>query len=302
MNRRARYPADVLAVPAKKQPPRREVLLRLGIALTDRASGFGGTVVEVDGSVITLQAPDDGGRRAFPYEPDRFAQEGRLIRLHRKGVGIARPATLTSASGARVATTATPKVARASRMWVEGLHDAELLEKVWGDELRELAIVVEPMHGLEGPHRTGRGRGGSKGSDAPLGDAGADDLATAVRSFEPGPTRRLGVLLDHLVPGSKEQRIADTVDDPHVLVTGHPFVDVWAGVRPRVLGIDEWPTVPKGRPWKDGVAAALRVAEPREVWRRALAGVSSLADLETPLIGAVEQLLDFLTESTPDAN
>ncbi len=271
MDRRPRYPADVLAVPAKRRPPPRQVLLRQGLVLTDRATGFTGTVVEVDGGVVVLEAPDDGGRRAFPLEADRFAQHGKPVRLSRQGVAITRPATLTSASGARVSRTPTAKVAKASRIWVEGLHDAQLLEKVWGDELRELAIVVEPLDG-------------------------ADDLAAHVRTFRPGPTRRLGVLLDHLVPGSKESRIAAEVTDPDVLVTGHPFVDVWAGVRPKVLGIPAWPDVPRGQPWKEGVAAALGVADHRDVWRRALGGVRSIADLETPLIGAVEQLLDFLVD------
>lgn len=269
MNRRPHYPADVLAVPPKKRPPARQVGLRLGLRLTDRSTKFTGRVVEIDGKVITLEADDDGGRRAFPYEPDRFAQDGKPVRLTRASVGIKRPATLTSASGARVTTNTKAKVAKASRIWVEGKHDAQLLEKVWGDELRDLAIVVEPL-------------------------GGADDLAAHVTTFRPGPTRRLGVLLDHLVPGSKESRIAAEVNDPNVLITGHPYVDVWAGVRPKVLGLKAWPTVPKGQPWKEGIAAALGVADHRDVWRRALGGVSSLADLETPLIGAVEQLLDFL--------
>ncbi|WP_370324004.1 DUF3097 family protein [Euzebya sp.] len=277
MPRRPRYHADVLAVPPKRQPPTRQVGLRLGIVLTDRASGFSGTVVEYESGVIVLEAADDGGRRAFGYEPDRFTQDGRPIRLTKGGVGIRRPATMTSASGAVVDRGAAPKVARASRIWVEGTHDAQLLERVWGDELRDLAIVVEPL-------------------------GGADDLVSAVRTFRPGGTRRLGVLLDHLVPGSKETRIADDVRrslDPTasqaVLVDGHPYVDVWAGVRPQVLGIAAWPDVPRGQPWKEGVAAALGVADHRDVWRRALGGVSSFADLETPLIGAVERLLDFLT-------
>lgn len=270
--RRPRYTADVLAVPPKRAAPTRQVPLRLGLQLTDRTSRFTGSVVEYESGVIVLEAPDDGGRRAFPYEPDRFLQGGRPIRLVKGGVGIRRPATMTSASGAVVDRSAGPKVARASRIWVEGTHDAQLLERVWGDELRDLAIVVEPL-------------------------GGADDLLDHVRDFRPGPTRRLGVLLDHLVPGSKETRIAESVRGPHVLVTGHPYVDVWAGVRPRVLGIRAWPDVPLGVPWKEGVAAALGVADHRDVWRRALAGVSTLADLETPLIGAVERLLDFLTEA-----
>ena len=59
---------------------------------------------------------------------------------------------------------------------------------------------------------------------------GADNLPEVVRSFDPGEDARLGVLLDHLVPGSKESRIAETVGAAlHVLVLGHPFVDILAG-------------------------------------------------------------------------
>ena len=127
------------------------------------------------------------------------------------------------------------RVAQGSRIWVEGIHDAELIEHVWGDDLRELGLVVEPLHG-------------------------ADDLAAAVAEFAPTRDRRIGVLLDHLVPGSKETRIAQSVRDPNVMITGHPFVDVWAGIRPKVLGLDAWPDVPKGDlPWKEGLCAALGV-------------------------------------------
>ncbi|CAN5516972.1 DUF3097 domain-containing protein [soil metagenome] len=272
MVRRPHYTADILAVPAKRQPPTRQVRLRLNLVLTHRYSGFTGAVVDYQSGLIQLQAADDGGRRTFPFEADGFLEGGRSIRLTKGGVGISRPATLTSASGAVVSRDATAKVARASRIWVEGTHDAQLLEKVWGDELRELAIVVESLDG-------------------------ADDLAAEVRAFGPGPTRRLGVLLDHLVPGSKETRIAEATRQPNVLITGHPFVDVWAGVRPKVVGITAWPDVPKGQPWKEGVAAALGIADHRDVWSRALRSVSSYADLETPLIGAVEKLLDFLVET-----
>jgi hypothetical protein len=153
---------------------------------------------------------------------------------------------------------------------VEGKHDAELLEHVWGDDLRELGIVVEPLHG-------------------------ADDLAAAVGEFRPGGQRRLGVLLDHLVSGSKESRIAATVDHPSVLITGHPFVDVWAGIRPKVVGLQAWPDVPRGQPWKEGICATLGV--PLEgFWPRLRNQVTTYADLEPELVGAVERLIDFVAE------
>ena len=80
-----------------------------------------------------------------------------------------------------------------------------------------------------------------------------------------------------------------------MLVTGTPFVDVWQAVRPRAAGIAEWPVVPPGRPWKEGVCAALGVADPQTMWRRLLASVTSYADLEAELVGAVERLVDFVT-------
>jgi hypothetical protein len=163
------------------------------------------------------------------------------------------------------------RVARASRIWVEGVHDAELVERVWGDDLRVEGIVVERLDG-------------------------ADHLADEVQAFTPGPGRRLGVLLDHLVAGSKEARLADAVRHPHVLVTGTPYVDVWEAARPVVVGIDAWPVVPKGQDWKTGVCAALGVDDPRAMWRRILGAVRDWKQLEQPFVAAVEQLIDFVTE------
>jgi hypothetical protein len=103
------------------------------------------------------------------------------------------------------------------------------------------------------------------------------------------------VLVDHLVPGSKESRIATTVDSPYVMITGHPYVDVWQAVKPRALGIDHWPEIPAGVPWKAGVCEALGMSDPQDVWRRVLASARDFRDVETPLLGAVEQLIDFVT-------
>jgi hypothetical protein len=162
------------------------------------------------------------------------------------------------------------RVARAARIYVEGVHDAELVERVWGDDLRVEGVVVERLDGI-------------------------DHLADAVREFRPGAGRRLGVLVDHLVEGSKESRIAAAVRHPEVLVTGTPFVDVWEAIRPGVVGLTAWPRVPKGTPWKDGVCAALGVVDARALWRDLLAAVGSYRDLESPFVGAVEQLVDFVT-------
>ncbi|MCW2586238.1 MAG: hypothetical protein JWN55_1754, partial [Frankiales bacterium] len=161
--------------------------------------------------------------------------------------------------------------AKASRIWVEGTHDAELVERVWGHDLRVEGVVVEPLDGV-------------------------DDLPTLVQQFRPSREQRLGVLVDHLVVGSKESRVVAKVTSPHVLVTGHPYVDVWQAVKPRAVGIAAWPEVPKGRPWKEGVCAALGWGESWEGWKRVLAAVDSYADIEVPLLQSVERLIDFVTE------
>lgn len=231
-----------------------------------RESGFSGEVVAIEAGAVILR--DWRGReRTFPLSPGAFLVDDRPATLVRPAAAPAGP--VVTASGAISAGPSRARVAVPHRIFVEGVHDADLLEKVWGEELREAAVVVEPMHG-------------------------ADDLAGIVRGFAPGPERRLGVLLDHLVDGSKEQRLAAGIRDPHVLVTGHPFVDVWAGVRPRAVGMAAWPDVPRGTDWKTGVCAALGEKDPRTFWPRLLGSVSTYADLEPELVGAVERLLDFL--------
>ena len=199
-----------------------------------------------------------------------FDVKGRRVTLARPKASSTAAANRT-ASGSVAVPSAPARMARASRLLVEGVHDAELVEKVWGDDLRVEGVVVELLDG-------------------------ADNLHEIVRAFGPRSGRRLGVLLDHLVDDSKESRIAAGIDHPDVLVTGHPYVDIWAAVKPSVVGISAWPDIPKGQPWKEGICAALGVDDPRLFWKKILNSVSSYADLQPPLVGAVEQLIDFVTE------
>ena len=242
------------------------VTVEVGLEVVDRASGFRGGVVRWSAEGVTLQNAGDHVRH-FTWKPGGFVVGGRAVTLERPAQARAASQRIT-ASGS-IAGDGAARVAAASRIWVEGRHDAELVEHVWGDDLRELGVVVEPLHG-------------------------ADDLVSAVAEFGPAPGRRLGVLLDHLVAGSKESRIASSVRDPNVLIAGHPFVDVWAGIRPEVLGLERWPEVPKGDlPWKEGLCRALGV--PFEgFWPRLRNQVRSFADLRPELVGAVEQLIDFV--------
>jgi hypothetical protein len=133
---------------------------------------------------------------------------------------------------------------------------------------------------------------------------GVDDLASHLREFRPGPGRRVGVLVDHLVTGSKESRIADEVARSplggHVLVVGHPFVDVWQAVKPDRIGLAAWPEVPRTVEWKKGVCDHLGwphadQADIARAWQQILGRVRSYDDLEPALLGRVEELIDFVT-------
>jgi hypothetical protein len=263
------YGRDVLAG-GRRPPPVPELAAIPGLVVEDRASGFTGAVVGVEKGFVTLRDRFERDR-LFPLAPRAFAVDGRPVTLVRPPAPRTASAARRTASGSIApAAVGSAKVALPSRIYVEGVHDAALVEKVWGDDLREVGVVVEYLEGI-------------------------DDLPAVVRAFHPGPHRRLGVLVDHLITGSKESRIVGQLDSRHVLVTGHPYVDIWQAVRPRAVGIPAWPDIPKGQPWKEGICAALGVSDPPTMWRRILGSVSSYADLETPLVGAVEQLIDFVT-------
>ena len=246
-----------------------------GLEVLHRPTGVEGTVIGFEHGGVAIHDRHTGTRRLVRLDPGAFRVRGRAVSLVPPRPARAPAPARRTASGSTAVRTERARVARASRILVEGVHDAELVEKVWGDDLRVEGVVVERLDGM-------------------------DDLAAVVDAFRPGPGRRLGVLLDHLVAGTKEARVAAAVRHPHVLVTGTPYVDVWQAVRPRAAGIDAWPVVPMGEPWKEGVIARLGArATPGEFWRTLLGKVTSFADLDPALVGAVEQLIDFVT--TPDA-
>ncbi|WP_324642025.1 DUF3097 domain-containing protein [Pseudarthrobacter sp. LT1] len=271
-----------ISAPAKAELP--EVPVERGMVLEDVQSGWVGAVtrVEKSGGMHVVALEDRRGKSRSFKLGFGFLLEGRPIRLMPPAArpAAAGPAAGRTASGSVRVSGQRAQVAKASRIWVEGKHDAELVEKVWGDDLRVEGIVVEPLHGI-------------------------DDLAAAVAAFKPGPGRRLGVLVDHLVPDSKESRIADAVmASPgaagNVLIVGHPYVDVWQAIRPAVLGIDKWPAVPRGQDWKTGILKAFGWphATKEDVglgWQKLLGAVRTYADLEASLLGRVEEVIDFLT-------
>ncbi|HEX2047971.1 MAG TPA: DUF3097 family protein [Acidimicrobiales bacterium] len=240
-----------------------------GLRARHRGTGFTGTILRWERDGVVLRGAT-GLERIFRSGPGGFEVEGRAVTLLRprpepSATGPARTASGSLAVGGRRA-----RVARASRILVEGVHDAELVEQVWGDDLRVEGVVVERLDGI-------------------------DHLADVVARFGPGPGHRLGVLVDHLVDGSKEARLARAVAHPHVLVAGTLFVDVWQAVKPGAVGVAAWPDVPRGVDWKAGVCARLGL-DPASMWPRIRSSVRSYADLEPALVGAVERLIDFVTE------
>jgi hypothetical protein len=264
-----------LTPPWKNSAPVPEVAAEPDLVVEEAETGFCGAVVRVEKTAegLTVTLEDRFGKlRVFPMAPRGFLIDGRPVTLVRARSAPGPRGPLLSASGSIAVTGAKARVARAGRIYVEGRHDAELVERVWGHDLRVEGVVVEYLEGV-------------------------DDLPSIVSAFGPAPDARLGVLVDHLVPGSKESRIAASVTSPDVLVVGHPYIDVWEAVKPSSVGIAGWPRVPRGEDWKTGVCRALGWSDltTGEAWQRILASVGSYKDLQPQLLGAVEHLIDFVT-------
>jgi hypothetical protein len=275
-----RYGSDVLGGDwrARHRVVIPEVPAERGLVVELPDSGFVGAVVGIESGNVHLE--DRRGRvRVFPLGAG-FLVEGAPVILVVPLVAASGGGRQRTASGSFAAPSHRARIARASRIWVEGRHDAELIEQVWGDDLRIEGVVVEYLEGI-------------------------DHLAERLRDFQPGPGRRVGVLVDHLVAGAKEERLAREavrgVDARHVLVVGHPYIDVWAAVKPERLGIAQWPLVPRGQDWKTGVLRSLgwphsSMADTAAAWRRIRGAVRTFADLDPALLGRVEELIDFVTE------
>ena len=246
------------------------------MVVEDAETGFVGAVMRVEYGRMELE-DRRGRRKPFPVGPG-YLIDGRPVIL--TPPKRAAPNASRTASGSVAVPEARAKVALASRIYVEGRHDAELVEQVWGDDLRIEGVVVEYLGGV-------------------------DDLAAIVEEFQPAPGRRLGVLVDHLVAGSKEARIAEAVrrgpGGAHTLVVGHPFIDIWQAVKPGRIGVQAWPVIPKGTDWKKGVCNKLgwphaQQADIARAWQRIRGRVRDWNDLEPELIGRVEELIDFVTQ------
>jgi hypothetical protein len=273
-----RYGADVLSNDAwkRKPPPPKVVEAVRGLVVEEVASGFVGAVVGVEGRMVRLE--DRRGKvRVFPIGPG-FHIDGQAVALRVPKAQPKQTGPLRSASGSFAVEGAKARVARGSRIFVEGRHDADLIEKVWGHDLRIEGVAVEYLEGV-------------------------DHLDEVLHVFRPDAGRKVGVLVDHLVQGSKETRLTEAATKPWgdtVLVVGHPYIDIWQAVKPERLGMKAWPVIPRGIEWKHGICAALGwphedQADIARAWQRILSRVDHFGHLEPALLGRVEQLIDFVT-------
>ncbi|KNX37459.1 DUF3097 domain-containing protein [Luteipulveratus halotolerans] len=286
-----RYGSDVLSTDWKAPRRGRSTPMEAvrDLVVEEVQTGWCGAVVGVEkaGGMQVVHLEDRRGRvKAFPLGPG-FLVDGKPVELTaptsastKQALSDARAAASRTASGSVAVKDAPARVASGSRIFVEGRHDAELVEKVWGADLRVEGVVVEMLDGV-------------------------DDLAGVIRDFAPSRDRRMGVLVDHLVPGAKETRIVEearkAASPDHVLILGHPYIDVWQSVRPERLGWQQWPTIPRGQSWKHGILAELgwphaSQADVARGWKQILGTVRTYADLEPALLGRVEELIDFVTE------
>lgn len=243
----------------------------VGLMVEVAGDEFAGELVRATSTEVVLRNRR-GLERVFRNEPGGFWVDDAKVTLRPATSAVASAPAVTR-SGSLATPAAPARVARASRIWVEGVHDAELLEHVWGEDLRYVGVVVEPIGGI-------------------------DDLEAMIAEFNPGPTRRLGVLVDHLLPGTKEERICRPWlrgGHPDVLVTGHPHVDIWAAVLPERVGVTAWPVIPMDVEWKRGICDAFGVDEPWQFFKGLMAKVRDVHDLDKTLWRAVEELIDHVT-------
>ena len=280
-----RYAKDVLAQgwqqQAKKVVP--EIALERGMVLEDATTGFCGAVTRWENGLVVLEGRDDK-RRSFPI--------GHGLLLEGKPVAVTVPPRRPAGCGG------------------------------WRDHRAGRRRARSPVR-PSGPRwhcpagstsRVGTTPSWSRRSGATTCATSAwwssswtasTTSLTIVAEFRPERGRRLGVLADHLVPGSKESRIAAGVAKgpygAYVLVAGHPFIDIWQAVKPADWGCRRGPTcraaptssTAPARRWVGRTATKPTSGAPGSgSWPTS----TSWSDLERGLLTPVEQLIDFVTQ------
>ena len=229
--RMRQYSPD-LTPPWKKPKPVPEVPADPGLVVEEPGTGF-------CGAVIRCEAGDGHAGGPLRQAPGVPAGAARLPAGGQGGdagapVVLALPVRPTrTASGSVAVPGARARVARAGRIYVEGRHDAELVEKVWGDDLRIEGVVVEYLEGV-------------------------DDLPVDRRRSSPRARTRAWACWWTTWSRARRSRASrESVTSEHALVVGHPYIDIWEAVKPSSVGIPAWPRVPRGQDWKTGVCRAL---------------------------------------------
>lgn len=135
-----RYGGDVLANFRRQRGPAvvRQLPIEPGLVIEERATGFVGAVMRYANGLVEL-ANRHGAIRSFPLGA------GYLVDGH--PVTLVKPVSRASApqrtaSGSLAVADSRARVARPSRIFVEGRHDAELVERVWGDDLRVEGVAA----------------------------------------------------------------------------------------------------------------------------------------------------------------
>ena len=178
------YGPDVLAEGAgrRRRAEYPQVPAERGLVVEEAGGGFCGAVVECEKQVVTLE--DRVGRqRVFPLTRGGFLLEGRPVTLVRPGQP--RPAAATRTASGSVAaprpaagTAARARVARASRIYVEGRieyrtwEDREKQTRYTTEIIAREVMLLSPKGSSEGGGDFARAKAPAKaGADATKGES-----------------------------------------------------------------------------------------------------------------------------------
>ena len=208
---------------------------RIGDGRRGPRLGFCGDIVTITAEAVTLR-DRQGQHRQFRYKPGGFLIDGKPVTLVRAGPrSQRRPAGDQQRLGRRP-----PAGAAQRRHGQPDLGRGQATTPSWSSTCGATTCASW-------------GSSSSRCTASTTWSAWSAEFAPSPAA----PARGAGRPPRRRLEGGAPRR---QVRGPDVLVTGHPFVDVWAGVRPQVIGLDAWPDVPRGVEWKEGMCDALGVS------------------------------------------
>ena len=115
--------------------------------------------------------------------------------------------------------------------------------------------------------------------------------------FDPGPgAAAWGCCSTTSSPGSKEQRAAERLPPTRTCWSpATPSSTCGRPIDPSLAGLAAWPDVPRGGRGRRACRRPAASSEPAGSGASLLRRVRTYADLDPALVGAVEQLIDFVT-------